>query len=27
VPANRAGLEDSLSAPADWGAIDVFLTQ
>ena len=27
VPANRAGREDSLSAPADWGAIDVFLTQ
>ena len=27
VPANRAGLEDSLSAPSEWGAIDVFLTQ
>ena len=27
VPANRAGREDSLSAPSEWGVIDVFLTQ
>lgn len=27
LPASRSGSEESLNSPADWGAIDVFLTQ
>ena len=27
IPANRAGREDGLDAPVDWGALDIFLTQ